>query len=663
MLFDYNSIKLNCLRKTICLNMIVKNEAHIIAEMLEKLLNKMQIDYWVISDTGSSDNTKEIIKLFFKSKEIPGELLETEWRDFGYNRTIAMQNAYNKADYVFVWDADDEIIGDFQLPSNLTADSYDFNFGSLSGMRYSRPQLFKSSLRWKYIGVLHEMIGCDDPTTPAVHVPGDYYFLSGRSGNRSKNPNKYLHDAIVLEKAYSECLEKKDPLFNRYAFYCAQSYMDCNKYNKAIEFYKKVLNSENMNQEKYISCKNIHELYKIKGDEKEGLGYLVESHRYDSTRIECIYRLIVYYCCNNNYNAAYMYYTLIQDFFENNYTPNHLSYKLFANKNEYEFYLPYYMIIVGERTNHKDVCAKMCEIIAKYKCDQVNEFYIGNWIYNMQFFIDKVESNMSFRKDFTEYVSMLYKKGLKLDTVRSIIDRIKITNASNTSNTSNKSKMYVVNLKRRNDRKETMKELLAKEGIDDYTFFNAVDGIELSMTDDIKTMFKGNNFGFRRGVVGCALSHIQLWKQLIKDTSNEYYIVLEDDVTLCDNFKAKLETYTNSICENMDNWDVLFLGHHLKAHAINDRYVCSSNSQQPMADRSTSVGGTFGYIVHKKGAEKMVNIIETKGIIYSIDGFLTLTPEIKLWNVQPHLVFSDWTGINANVDTDIQHDYQCVAQP
>ena len=55
--------------KTICLNMIVKDESPIIEKTLENILSKIDIDYWVISDTGSSDNTREIITdFFFKEK-------------------------------------------------------------------------------------------------------------------------------------------------------------------------------------------------------------------------------------------------------------------------------------------------------------------------------------------------------------------------------------------------------------------------------------------------------------------------------------------------------------------------------------------------------------------------------------------------------------------
>jgi glycosyltransferase involved in cell wall biosynthesis len=53
---------------SICLNMIVKNESHILKETLEMLFSKINFSYWVICDTGSTDNTCDIIKDFLKPK-------------------------------------------------------------------------------------------------------------------------------------------------------------------------------------------------------------------------------------------------------------------------------------------------------------------------------------------------------------------------------------------------------------------------------------------------------------------------------------------------------------------------------------------------------------------------------------------------------------------
>ena len=72
-------------RPTVTLCMIVKDEEHIITTCLESIYK--HIDRYDITDTGSTDKTKEIIKTFFEEKGIPGEVHEMEWLGFGKSRT------------------------------------------------------------------------------------------------------------------------------------------------------------------------------------------------------------------------------------------------------------------------------------------------------------------------------------------------------------------------------------------------------------------------------------------------------------------------------------------------------------------------------------------------------------------------------------------------
>ena len=60
----------------VCLNMIVRNEAHVITETLDSV--SRLIDYWVIVDTGSEDGTQQIIESYFQEKGIEGELHSRE---------------------------------------------------------------------------------------------------------------------------------------------------------------------------------------------------------------------------------------------------------------------------------------------------------------------------------------------------------------------------------------------------------------------------------------------------------------------------------------------------------------------------------------------------------------------------------------------------------
>jgi len=121
----------------LCLNMIVKNESHIIVERLTDLIHKIHFDYYVICDTGSTDGTQELITSFFNSHCIKGELHQHEWSDFGTNRTMALQAAYGKSDYLFIFDADDEVCGNLIIPESLIYDKYNLKFGN--NFVYYRP--------------------------------------------------------------------------------------------------------------------------------------------------------------------------------------------------------------------------------------------------------------------------------------------------------------------------------------------------------------------------------------------------------------------------------------------------------------------------------------------------------------------------------------------
>ena len=110
---------MNASGQTVCLNMIVKNEAPVICRCIDSV--RPIIDYWVIVDTGSIDGTQDIIRQ--QLSDLPGELHERPWRDFAYNRSEALELARGKSDYTLIIDADDslEIERDRTLPA-LTAE-------------------------------------------------------------------------------------------------------------------------------------------------------------------------------------------------------------------------------------------------------------------------------------------------------------------------------------------------------------------------------------------------------------------------------------------------------------------------------------------------------------------------------------------------------------
>lgn len=107
------------MKPTIFLCMIVKNEAAVIERCLDSVRDL--IDTWVISDTGSTDGTQDLIREALRG--IPGELHEEPWINFGHNRSLNLAHAHGKADYLLLLDADLVLRRNGPLPP-LTADSY-----------------------------------------------------------------------------------------------------------------------------------------------------------------------------------------------------------------------------------------------------------------------------------------------------------------------------------------------------------------------------------------------------------------------------------------------------------------------------------------------------------------------------------------------------------
>jgi tetratricopeptide (TPR) repeat protein len=218
-------------RPTICLNMIVKDEARIIRRCLDSALPFF--DSWVIVDTGSSDGTQEIVRQHLAAK--PGELFERPWRGFGHSRSEALELARGRCEYTLLLDADEVMLPapGFVLGA-LPADEVQV-LRQPEGVAFSfmRTTFVRSRLPWRYVGVLHEVVDCPEPHTKTTL--GGLTIRYHADGARNADPvAKYRHDAAVLEEALGA-----EPDNARYVFYLAQSYRDAGELDKSIEAYRR----------------------------------------------------------------------------------------------------------------------------------------------------------------------------------------------------------------------------------------------------------------------------------------------------------------------------------------------------------------------------------------------------------------------------------------
>lgn len=314
-------------KKTICLNMIVKNESAIIERCLNSLVN--QIDYWVIVDTGSTDNTPMIIKNFMMKHNVPGELIERPWVNFSHNRTEALELAENKADYVLLCDADMvlEVI-DSNWKDKLTGNSSYLVIQKNNTLRYQNVRLINGRLkgneRFRYFGATHEYCDSIDGFNTPVSLTGIEFFDYADGGSKS---DKFTRDIKLLTDEINRLnsidnsldmnkqqlieegvLKRKNKLIQRCTFYLAQSWRDLDEYEKALETYEERVKLGGWEEEVYYSLLQIALLkIKLEYSLEEVTQAFLSAYEYRPKRAESLYFLARHLRFKDKIKLAYIY--------------------------------------------------------------------------------------------------------------------------------------------------------------------------------------------------------------------------------------------------------------------------------------------------------------------------------------------------------------------
>jgi hypothetical protein len=209
-----------------------------------------------------------------------------------------LEYAFQRTDYLFLFDADDTIHGQVVLPPVMTSDAYLFKFRTVGGT-YIRPLLITNRKPWLYRGVVHEFLDSNESRHGNI-VDGNYFIESGRTGARSLNPNKYLEDAKMIEKEL--LVETNEKLRLRYMYFCGQSYRDHGDVDNSILWYRTFLKENNgETDDKYAACLNLSELYKTKNDTLNMIHFLSISTQVDPSRIEGVITLMNLFFQNENH--------------------------------------------------------------------------------------------------------------------------------------------------------------------------------------------------------------------------------------------------------------------------------------------------------------------------------------------------------------------------
>lgn len=289
-------------RPTICLSMIVKNEAHVIERCLASVAP--HIDEYLIVDTGSTDGTIKTIEAFMAQQNKPGKVVCRPWVDFAHNRNEALELARKRADYCFFIDADEtfEVDEGVALPA-LHMDAYEVAI-RLKGseMTFYRLQLVSNALPFRYVGVLHEVITCPEQVRRGRLSGAVIRSHADSARNSGDIREKYARDAAVFEKALLT-----EPDNARYVFYLGQSYKDAGKLEEALVAYTKRTTMGGFAEEVWYAELMRARLLSRLGRNAEAQAAYLTAYELRPTRAESLCELAKLHRLAKQYNLAYLF--------------------------------------------------------------------------------------------------------------------------------------------------------------------------------------------------------------------------------------------------------------------------------------------------------------------------------------------------------------------
>lgn len=260
---------------TLGLAMIVKNEAEVVGRCIDSVRDI--IDFWVVQDTGSTDDTCAVIERALDG--IPGELHHEPWVNFAHNRSVLLEKARGKCDWLLCLDAD------------MTLDSHGpYPDADAGGVRFSGPLdwqlpfLINGHHPFRYEGPAHEYLTSDTPFT-LTQAPGWMVTHHGDGGNQTGKLDRYLE------------LLGGDP---RSTFYRAQTLRDLGERDAAVAEYRRRVALGGWDQERFYAQLQVGLLL---DDPAE----LLAAWELRPGRAEPLYALASYYRDKGQWNLAYLF--------------------------------------------------------------------------------------------------------------------------------------------------------------------------------------------------------------------------------------------------------------------------------------------------------------------------------------------------------------------
>jgi len=352
----------------------MKNESKVLLRMLSSV-NSI-IDGCVCVDTGSSDDSKKIVKDFFEEQGKSCEIYDHPFINFSDARNFALQKLKGKSDYGFWMDCDEQLV----LPNDFDVNDFKKNILPKHQLHtsivksgnntFARRNFFKIENNFRWVGAVHELLLCDDSITIG-NITNITTFVNHDGNSWSEGVHeKYLRHAEILEAEVAKTNEPRD------VFYLAQSYKDGGDTEKAIEWYRKRVGMFNgFYEERYYSQFTIGLLYEISNKPlNETLIEYLKCSELDDLRAEHLLNAIIILQRLGLYQTSYILSSnAVEKYHNKNPYPNRL---LFIDYGTYSE-----KILNVHNINKK--------VLNKY--DKINGYEINPYSNHIHFFIKLFE--------------------------------------------------------------------------------------------------------------------------------------------------------------------------------------------------------------------------------------------------------------------------------
>jgi glycosyltransferase involved in cell wall biosynthesis len=239
-------------KSLIAIALMVKNEAPSIQATLSSLFQEGMRHFFVL-DTGSSDNTIELIQAFFTRHQLDGHIKQESFIDFSTsrNRTLELaEQQFPATSFLLMPDAEWHLRNANALINFCTQEQHNKTplyliKMKMNTMEFAAARLFRTASQVRFKGVVHEV----PEIIATTKAPDSVYFeVKASAQGMEKSNRRWQQDLVLLSQAYTD--NPQDP---RTGFYLAQTYECINNLNKAYKIYQHRATLNGWDEENFIT--------------------------------------------------------------------------------------------------------------------------------------------------------------------------------------------------------------------------------------------------------------------------------------------------------------------------------------------------------------------------------------------------------------------------